>query len=154
MEYESVGDKDYMIMEHDRLEIVRRFHNDPDHAGDEIIKLMISQLQTRQSGCTVFHVGDSSNLVVLGFEDDDSSHSSQLFEVRTDGEGMPFTEPMPKVKGNAVLPMVSLTIEEYGASTSYMLLRPGVEYGSIASLVRERVMTGLPNTGQPNHVLS
>lgn len=108
MQYETIDGKDFLLYEGSRFEIGRLVFTDPQDAGFEIFDLMIGCVANREPTFSIVDI-EGRHLTLLSFDSqDDDNHVVQLGEVRTDGNGMLLENDIPRVKGNAILPIAQL----------------------------------------------
>lgn len=116
MKYETIDDVDYVILGDRRQEISRLFFNDPSEAAHSVIAMVMNNMVHYEPAFVVIGVGDTK-LILVNYIEDEESHGSQLSEVRTDGSGMVFLNPIPRVTGNSALPLIQFVRKDLEVNT-------------------------------------
>lgn len=133
MRFTKVESTDFAIFgENNYVKVDRLYFNDPETFGSEVLKLILRRHVYSEHAFTLCYFGDNKYLL-LSFESSNFESVTLLSEVRNDGIGMEFIEPIPDVQGNAALPI--FTAIGSGGFMSVKLHSHDKPYSSVTEVI-------------------
>jgi hypothetical protein len=119
-----------------------------DTVAPELVPEMFERLGTRKTGLSILVIGDAT-FALLSRDHESGDHIVQFSEVRNDGKGVPIKKPIPKVKANSQVPIISLLGGMGEVSINTILESDAL--GSVAQILHRGIHDTLEENAKRNN---
>ena len=117
---------------------------DPEAFGAEVPTLFKTLLDDERAVFDIYFTGDRKYLVHTNYEP--MGFTANLSELREDGHGMKFPEPIPRISESAGLPMVSA--KNFGEDTGFHIHQFDEPFREVSKLIIKNLQRAIDEDGE------